>query len=182
MYILMFILITTAYNTTNTAAHDVTMLPFKLGTHMFDQQIEQEYQLHVCNRLKKLRQQYPNHHIVNFFKQLTTTSLNKLIQQKELFDKAESVYTSIQTCPMVTSHFHQAVNNRSKHKDPAAWDQFRTTARIHLQKFKNTELPPLDLSSDNEPTKEQMNTYKTWLILYFAIKQNECYEINETLD
>lgn len=180
MYSLMLLLMIMTYHTTQPAAHTTTILPFKLGMHSFDQHIEQEYQLHVCNRLKKLSQQYPNHHIVSFYKQLTTTSLNELIQEKTLLDQAHKLYTSIQTCPTVTSHFTQAVNNRSKHKDPSTWNQFRTTACMHLQKFKSTELPPLDLSSGNEPTKEQMNAYKTWLILYFAIKQNEYYEINRS--
>jgi hypothetical protein len=161
------------YHYMQAAADDNVSLPFKLGTHTFDQHIQQEYQLHVCHRLKKLRQHYPNHAIVNLYEHLTTTSLNQLVSQQELFEKAQSVYTSIQTCPNVTHQFNLAANQSKYKNTPETWELFRITACTHLRKFNEAELPPLNLAAGHEPTPAQINAYKTWLIVYFAIKQNE---------
>lgn len=173
MHGILLLVVLMAYNCTRTAAHNDTTLPFKLGLHTFDQQIEQEYKLHICHRLKKLGKHYPNHAIISLYKDLTAISLNQLVAQQELFEKAHTIYTTIQTCPAVAHQFNLAAN-QSKYKDtPETWELFRATAYTHLRKFNAAELPQFNLSANHDPTPAQMNAYKTWLIVYFAIKQNE---------
>jgi hypothetical protein len=172
MYGALLLLTLITYHGAHAAAHDIT-LPFKLGVHTFNKQIEQEYKLHICHRLKKFNIKYPNHDIISLYKQLATTPLNQLIQQQNLLDKARAVYAPIQTCPNVTHQFKLALNQPKHAETPERWLPFRATARMHLRKFGAAELPPLDLTLNAELTQEQQNAYKTWLIVYFAIKQNE---------
>lgn len=154
------------------ADNDAAILPFKLDVHRFDQQIEQEYQLHVRHRLKKWSRTHPHHAIVRLYKKLAATSLNQLLKQQDIFEQTQPLYTTIATCPTVIHHFNQA--KTSKYKEmPETWHLFKTAACDHLKKFSTEALPPFNPTVITEIEPRHQNAYKTWLIVYFAIKQNK---------
>lgn len=173
MSVLLLTLSILSYHIADAAAHDGAILPFQLDVHTFDQQIEQEYQLHIRHRLTKLSQRYSNCALINMYQELTATPLNQLSAQKKLRDKAQSLYTTIQTYPDVAHYFNQALVT-SKYKDaPETWKLFRSTAYAHLRTLHTPELPPLHLCTKDSLPQEHIHAYKIWLIVYFAIKQNE---------
>ncbi len=173
MSVLLLLLSILSYHIAGAAAHDGATLPFQLDLHTFDPQIEQEYKLHVYHRLTKLSQRRPNYAVRSMYQELITTSLNQLFAQQELRDKARSLYTTIQAYPDVADYFNQAFL-ASQHKDASeTWKLFRTTAYAHLRKLHTPELPPLHLYTKDSFPPEHIHAYKVWLIVYFAIKQNE---------